>query len=290
MSVAQQIIELRRSGQSLKQIALALGCNYSYCGQVCRAEGLGGSIINQRLTEEQVAEYVSKSGFDYVGGYKSQRDLVTVMCRACGRTFERQFHIFRDFANGTFGSNCCCPYCIKAEQYERRTKREQQKERKRQQAEYDAWIKAVEQEQEKARLISRQMEERLAIRTCKNCGEKYCIGATGYDSDKYCSNKCMKRWNMRIKNDRRLKKIKSRKHDADITLEKLFARDGGICYLCGKECSWNEIDADGNAKDLYPSIDHVVPLSKGGTHTWNNVKLAHRGCNTAKGSAVISPW
>ena len=36
------------------------------------------------------------------------------------------------------------------------------------------------------------------------------------------------------------------------------------------------------AGDNYPSRDHVVPLAKGGTHTWDNVKLAHFRCNTLK--------
>ena len=32
----------------------------------------------------------------------------------------------------------------------------------------------------------------------------------------------------------------------------------------------------------YPTVDHIVPLSKGGTHTWNNVQLAHMACNSGK--------
>ena len=37
----------------------------------------------------------------------------------------------------------------------------------------------------------------------------------------------------------------------------------------------------------YPSIDHVIPLSKGGTHSWDNVKLAHFSCNSAKGASLV---
>ena len=39
----------------------------------------------------------------------------------------------------------------------------------------------------------------------------------------------------------------------------------------------------------YPSIDHVIPVSKGGTHTWDNVKLAHRHCNTMKSNDLAKP-
>lgn len=34
------------------------------------------------------------------------------------------------------------------------------------------------------------------------------------------------------------------------------------------------------------SIDHIRPLSKGGTHTWDNVQLAHLKCNIKKGNRV----
>ncbi|MCC6438788.1 MAG: HNH endonuclease [Acidimicrobiales bacterium] len=50
-------------------------------------------------------------------------------------------------------------------------------------------------------------------------------------------------------------------------------RDGNRCQYCGK-------DAD--------SIDHVVPRSRGGTHTWENVVAACRRCNLAKGSRLVS--
>ena len=36
----------------------------------------------------------------------------------------------------------------------------------------------------------------------------------------------------------------------------------------------------------YPSIDHTVPVSKGGTHTWDNVQLAHFYCNRVKGNNI----
>ncbi|WP_420811833.1 HNH endonuclease [Kutzneria albida] len=28
-----------------------------------------------------------------------------------------------------------------------------------------------------------------------------------------------------------------------------------------------------------PSLDHIVPLSRGGSHTYENVQAAHLGCN-----------
>lgn len=286
MNRAEQIRDLRRSGQSLKKIAAIVGCDPSYCSKVCRAAGLGGAIIEQRLTESQVADYVSRSGFTYVGGFTSMKKPITVKCRECGRTFDRQAHIFRDVVNGTWQVANECPLCREDRQ---RLQREQNETERRAQAEHDAWIKAEQRAIKEADLISRQMEERLAIHVCKNCGKEYSIGTTGYNSEQYCSKKCMKRWAMRIKNDRRVRRMKTRRHDNDITLEMLFKKDNGVCYLCGALCDWSAVDVEGNALNEYPSIDHVRPLSKGGTHTWDNVKLAHRGCNTAKRDRIYIP-
>ena len=37
----------------------------------------------------------------------------------------------------------------------------------------------------------------------------------------------------------------------------------------------------------YPTIDHIKPISKGGTHTWDNVQLAHFHCNSIKSDKIM---
>lgn len=92
-------------------------------------------------------------------------------------------------------------------------------------------------------------------------------------------------------------KIKKRcaaiEYDRDITLEALYNRDGGVCALCGKPCDYENYIFDGNifiAGNAYPSIDHIKPLSKGGSHTWNNVQLAHKQCNSIKSNKEAQEW
>ena len=77
--------------------------------------------------------------------------------------------------------------------------------------------------------------------------------------------------------------------DRDITLEKLYNRDRGICALCGKPCDYEDYVFRGAvfiAGNDYPSIDHIEPLSKGGSHTWENVQLAHKLCNSIKADKI----
>lgn len=50
-------------------------------------------------------------------------------------------------------------------------------------------------------------------------------------------------------------------------------RDGWVCAICG-----------GKVTRANWSLDHVVPLSKGGAHTYANVVLAHVTCNARRGA------
>jgi 5-methylcytosine-specific restriction endonuclease McrA len=51
----------------------------------------------------------------------------------------------------------------------------------------------------------------------------------------------------------------------------IYARDGSKCQFCGKKLPSSEL-----------SLDHVVPLSRGGLSTWENVVAACVRCNTRK--------
>lgn len=94
----------------------------------------------------------------------------------------------------------------------------------------------------------------------------------------------------KAKRDHRIKN--AGRIDGDITLRGLFEREKGVCYLCGQKCDYADFEERVSKNGYhyilvggeYPSIDHVVPLSKGGTHTWDNVHLAHKRCNMAKGN------
>lgn len=54
---------------------------------------------------------------------------------------------------------------------------------------------------------------------------------------------------------------------APLTRRAVFARDGWVCQYCGAPAE---------------NLDHVIPRSKGGTHTWDNVVAACRRCNSRK--------
>lgn len=93
------------------------------------------------------------------------------------------------------------------------------------------------------------------------------------------------RGNKHLTKARRRIRIKQGLIDKDITIDKLYDKDKGVCYICGGECDRNDIKLVAGywiAGDRYPSIDHVKPLAKGGQHSWDNVRLAHYRCNVIK--------
>ena len=58
----------------------------------------------------------------------------------------------------------------------------------------------------------------------------------------------------------------------------IFNRDKWVCQLCSepidKDASWPDRDS--------PVIDHIVPISRGGSHTRDNLQTAHAHCNVVK--------
>ncbi|WP_425566396.1 HNH endonuclease [Nonomuraea roseoviolacea] len=64
----------------------------------------------------------------------------------------------------------------------------------------------------------------------------------------------------------------------------VFERDGWLCQLCG-----DPVDREADfPHPLYPTLDHIVPLSKGGEHSRANTQLAHYRCNLMKGARMAA--
>lgn len=123
-------------------------------------------------------------------------------------------------------------------------------------------------------------------RSCTWCGKPYMTTYKWRSS--FCSKKCQ---NAAAKANRK-RRLKGKIVDKNISLQKVDKRFNHRCALCGGKVDWNDytIDKDGDfiAGPNYPSIDHIVPLSQGGMHEWNNVQLAHFYCNSIKGASFLT--
>ena len=130
--------------------------------------------------------------------------------------------------------------------------------------------------------------------TCKECGrvftrQQYMIesGRTRAinKAPNYCSKNCSCK--MSSRKARHNRKLLERASGGDtIPLGDLIERDHGICQICGEKVDIHDGYFDEgrhfHSGPLYPTVDHIIPLSKGGANTWDNVQLAHLSCNGGK--------
>lgn len=277
----EKIKLLRQKGYTFKEIAEELGLTKEAVAWHCRKMGMGGMIKQvkpeARPIKEVKAMVKSKNNsIEYVGGYKNNTSDVKLLCTVCGETFAMNWNSYMHSKKAE------CPVC-------RKRKSEKAKEDLR-----------VAKEERQLALIRKNAVRQLVARRlrdirvkekhiCCNCGKEYTIKQTRYNSEKYCSFKCFKRYINKTNRDKRIKKIKAVELDKDITLEKLYHRDKGICWICQSRCDLTDYVVVGNTivcGNNYPSIDHVKPLSKGGKHSWDNVRLACRLCNSIKGDKI----
>lgn len=76
-----------------------------------------------------------------------------------------------------------------------------------------------------------------------------------------------------LENARRARKLNQFVEDVDRLV--LLELDDGLCGVCG-----SDVDP------MSFHVDHVVPLSKGGEHSYANTQVAHPVCNIRKHATV----
>jgi hypothetical protein len=117
---------------------------------------------------------------------------------------------------------------------------------------------------------------------CDRCGQlvmtDICIRKTY--SGRYCRNCSLvkRRESYRIKTAKRQKIMNPIRISADAIIE----RDGNVCHLCNSEI---DLSLARNSR-FGATIDHVIPVSKGGADTLDNMRLAHWICNIKKGNRL----
>ena len=263
--------EYKAQGHTLPEVAAHFGTSEGVASVVCKGIAPqeprvrpGGASLKGRLrNNEYVADTVRAKtpGFEYTGNYTGTDGTADLRCKVCGHIQTRSWVSVR---HGTV----VCDACVQRKQEKAREEKEEKKvEIRKQKAAAIAWSryeKSIKQQ---------------AFAICRECGTLF-VPTRG--NKVVCSDECRRRRGNNRK-DRRLKGVEK---GNSITLRKVYEKAAGVCYLCGGMCDWDDIETreDGTmvAGDRYPSIDHVYPISLGGTHTWDNVRLAHRWCNSVK--------
>lgn len=273
----KQVKELRLKGLCCSEIVDELGIKAKQVSTVSESIGLpfteaekeksirlGYEKSRKTITKKdnEVARFIEERipGFKYAGNYTGCDGSADIRCLKCGSVITRSMITIRK-------RNVRCQTCYQLDKAVSDAMRLGLK------LSQDAEKKKKKEEEQKQRFWDRSFEQQK-MKECPICHTIF-LG-----NRKYCSDKCahQNRWHMKD-GYRKL-----------FPLDEVYQRDNGICYLCGQPCDWNDfVLKDGVIiyGNKYPSRDHVIPKSAGGRNDWENIKLAHRGCNAKK---HIAPW
>jgi DNA-directed RNA polymerase subunit RPC12/RpoP len=130
--------------------------------------------------------------------------------------------------------------------------------------------------------------DRVETLVCKYCGKTFQCSIFN-QTPSYCSKKCARKaWADANPDKNRQMKARQRHMRRAMkygngSVEKInpiqiFKRDGWKCGICGKKVN----PEFRFPHPLSPSLDHIIALASGGTHTWSNVQCSHFTCNCHK--------
>lgn len=246
------------------------------------------NLLRKENAEKRLADIIESKGLEYVGGYSGKRGKVLIRCKKCGAEFERTVSFLQ---NG----NVICPECQKREAVER-------EEERRRISKQNAEVRRLEQEWHRMTHPPKdERREKLLDKTgiCEVCGKPYTVreyvescGLKYARDNGVCSAECKKIKTRQIVKESHKGRQDSHRHrakkfgcayDGTVTLKKLIKRDGLRCAICGGMCDPNDHSWSKYFGATSPTIDHIIPMAKGGGHTWDNVQVAHAICNSYKG-------
>lgn len=265
---------MRETGATYKEVAEVLGITPERARDYCRSVGLGYN--EQERTDARVnsaGSYKPRS-LEYwrnkvkdkykglfevvaVGELEADNDRhITIKCCTCGQEKSIRTGALRK-------SGGSCENCDKA-----KTQR----------------LKEIDRAERERQKFINKTRVQITMRFCE-CGQ---IVDSRHKLCEKCKQEHIKeQW--RYGEVKRRAKLKRVKHEP-YTLKQIYRRDNGICYLCGGECDFNDYKYTGDifvAGNTYPSVDHIVALANGGTDTLDNIKLAHRRCNSKKSDSPV---
>ena len=125
------------------------------------------------------------------------------------------------------------------------------------------------------RCSTRHYRSNPSIRSCEVCGDNYYPDNKGIDF-KVCSKECdvIRHKNYNI-NQKAKERVESKELYQYISFFNILKSKHVLCEVCGSEINMKAVFPAGDSF----TIDHIKPLSRGGSHSPDNVRPAHLSCN-----------
>ena len=228
-----------------------------YCSPLCASRAFNakrkadGRLVAQRI---QLAEYNKQ----YLTQYR-QKSLRLVPCAACGVPVQRS-HLHRDGRRPA-----CSGWCMG---YLRNGK----------------WPSTPIPDRHPVRSTriprdhpsrARPKRTRFSAGQCVWCGKWFIADRMACDNhtSRHCSPTCARSSGVARHNAR-----KRDAYIADVPAHYIYQRDNWTCQLCHRKVDRRKTAPHPKS----PSLDHIIPLARGGTHEPANVHTAHFLCNSLK--------
>lgn len=174
------------------------------------------------------------------------------ICKACGEAKQdSEYHRDRCAPDGLVSKCKPCACAYEAERYERDAEKVRAKQRARRAADPD---KARRQDMER---YKRMRDERIERATMQSHIRRA-----------------------------RLAEVPT---DKGLTRLALRKRDGDLCHYCKREMDFSRA-VGRKFHDLHATIEHVIAISQGGSHTFENCVLACRSCNLRKNAKTVEEF
>ena len=234
----------KAQGHTMQEVADRFGVGKGTAQRICKGIAPQKPIVvpsNKGVLkpDDGVAEMIEQrlAGVEYFGNYTGCDGRVDLRCKKCGTIFNRSMISVRK-------QHCSCPVCRETEMSKAREQKRIEKQT------------AQEERKHKAELNKIRNAKQLRLVTCSVCGKTF---LTWNSNRRYCSEECGKEAGRRYASynrgsDDRLNSVNI--VDKDISLEKLFIRDKGVCQICGELCDYGDCYTNENgtfiAGNMYP--------------------------------------
>ena len=164
----------------------------------------------------------------------------------------------------------------------------------------------------KCKLIKKYTDAYNFTSVCKYCNEEYGIEtklnnlSVVHQINNYCSIECNEQLkNINRKKNHKIGRVKRRNKYGRLEKDKeiaqyygikyepisrriVFRKHNYVCTSCGVKCV--HPNKDNYNQSNAATLDHIIPKSRGGSHTYDNVTLLCRSCNSIKRDTMLTDY
>lgn len=201
-------------------------------------------------------------------------------CPACRHILPKDS--FGKDKNRKDGRNVYCKSCVKQkshDSYQRtlETSRHRKKQYNQRNKESLRIYSANWHQENKERRNKQFKENRKVNREKHSAYERRWRKANPEKTRKYSRDYYQRNTEKRLEDSSRRKALKLSLTVGEVNYQVIVKRDNRTCHICGEKIPRDQLH-----------FDHIIPLSKGGSHSQDNIACAHKKCNLSKGSKIIS--